>query len=464
LLLKQGGEKVKFYSMLFLTTLFFSIFGCKTTDDQEIVSDELGLAKSRELEEFSKLDLNVEIAYLGSVNKDKPNLEFMTKEQISTLYSELWKAFSGSSKELKFLYCEARAIYPETTDNSACSYVLKLSSANIQFSFISYNIKLGKKCMLVEEGCKIHQITTIRDPSKDGLQRPPVFLTKSPVPEKVLLWTNHVVVPSNKGLLGYLEKFVEKDVFAPLFITPYNISKPFGMELGKLFGSCNKQVMNLVDFSNRAIKHYHDHRRSVVLTSIAANSAIQAATLVIASGSVSKFTTTMSKFSGPAGATVSRTLLNNKLIATTNLIGDIGGVPSTLVSLVGVKRNMELMKPGSVERKASQLALYIGQLGTISGLATPVAIAGELSAPHWKAAATALTMIALVGGSAPCKVKGESNCDARAFIKANEVKELIERLRSGNTTQVASSLCHMQKKAGLRKDCPPPPPEPIVSC
>ncbi len=453
------------FNLIFILIIGLLAFsGCKTADNAALNSEVLESERIDDLEELANLNLNLDIAYLGSVDKANPNLEFMTKDQIASLFTELNKALAGSNSAIKFLYCEARSIFPETQDMSACGGLLKLSVSKIQFSFLSYNIRLGKKCLLGDEGCKIHQLTTIIDPSRNGVQRPPVFITVEPVPETVLLWTNHVVVPSNKGLLGYLEKFAEKDVFAPLVITPYNISKPFGMELGTIFGQCNSQVMNLVDFSNRAIRHYQEHRKSVVLTYIAANSALQAATLIMAMNAIPSYGAAMSNLSGPAGATVSRALVTSKVLATIDLIGALGGLPSTLVSLAGVKRNMELMKPGSIERKAAQAAIFLGMIGDVAGRTSLGLGAVKLSATHWQAAATSLMMVALVGGTSKCVEKGEMNCDARGLIDETQVTELIDKLREGNTPEVASSLCNMQKTAGLIESCPPPPEEPIISC
>lgn len=440
-------------SFILFSLTFFSMIACKPRAI-DLDSEELG-SKSG-IEALANLKLPIEAAHLGSVDKLHPMDAFASKTELDSLIQELWKAFSGESKELRFFHCEGRSFYPETTTVKECSNVLKLPNVRFQFTFKSYNSKKHSKCLLNQEGCKIHQAITVIDIGNNGLQRPPVFISKDPMPELAILLTNRVAVSNKKGITDFIGRFAEKDTFATMTIAPYNISKQLGLELGSVFGECNKQVMNLVDFSNRAIKHYDAHRRPVILTSIAAEGVMNWMTAGLAFTAI-RFTVKMRM----GGQLASRFAARYGKYQFFNQGASLLTVPNSINGMVNLKSNLERMKPGSVEERAtSQAILLSDSLAMFGG----TLFSGKIAVKHWKTAAAVMTSLALTGGSKVCTSKGEKNCDARVFIKSEDISKLADRIRSGNGSEVASSLCQMQKKAGLRSDCPPPPKEDVFKC
>jgi hypothetical protein len=395
---------MKFLKLKIIFTIFliFHVSSCKTSVESP-TSEEESTNSVRAGEELESMIPDLEIRYLGSYTKENPNAHFFSSEESKALFGELWKAFAGKSDEFKFLYCEGRSIYPETEAIKECSSVLGFKETTVQFSFLAYNIKSSKKCYLGSSGCRIHQTVTIKA-ANDGLQRPPVFIHDKPIAEKILLMTNRVIQPENPGFLGFLTKFFfAKDIFAPIVMTPYNFSKGFGNDLGSLFGSCNTQVMNLVDFSSRTFKYYKDFRRPVVLSGIAANAAFNAGMIMFGLGAPARFKTAMlaNKNLMAAGAKTSTEALKIRMMPLVKakdsifLAAESGGfVPYIVSDVLNLENNLSQYKPGSPSRRTMEASLLLSNFLTAEGFSQFAYGTSKATAKHWKIMATSLSSLA----------------------------------------------------------------------
>lgn len=451
--------------LLFVSCLFISI-ACKSKDDN-LLSEEESIGSAKASDELESLLPELEVRYLGSYSKDDPNPAFFTSEESKALFQELWKAFAGKSDEFMFLYCEGRSMFPETAAIKECSSVLGFKETTVQFSFLAYDIQAGKKCYLGSSGCRIHQTVTIKA-SNDGLQRPPVFIHDKPVAEKVMLMTNRVIQPQNPGIQGFMTKFLlAKDVFAPIVMTPYNFSKSFGLDLGSLFGSCNTQVMNLVDFSNRAIRYYQDYRKPVVLTGIATNAALNTGMIMFGLGAPARFKTAMLANKGlvAAGAKTSAEALKIRMMPLVKakesifFAAEFGGfVPYIVSDVLNLQNNLSQYKPGSPTRRTMEVSLLLSNFLTAAGVGQMSYGIAKGTAKHWKLIAVSLSTLA-VAGSQSCVRGGAETCGGRALISEKKIQSLADMLSYGNAPQAKKALCQMQVDAGLRKSCPPGSPE-----
>jgi hypothetical protein len=448
--------------ILFTIVMLLLVSSCRTPVESA-TSEEESMNSVIAGEGLENLIPDLEIRYLGSYTKENPNAHFFTSEESNALFGELWKAFAGKSDEFKFLYCEGRSIYPETEVIKECSSVLGFKETTVQFSFLAYDIKTSKKCYLGSLDCRIHQTVTVKA-ANDGIQRPPVFIHEKPIAEKILLMTNRVIQPENPGFLGFLTKFLfAKDIFAPIVMTPYNFSKGFGRDLGSLLGSCNTQVMNLVDFSSRAFKYYKDYRKPVVLSGIAANASFNAGMIMFGLGAPARFKTAMlaNKNLMAAGAKTPTEALKIRMMPLVKakdsifLVAESGGfVPYIVSDILNLENNLSQYKAGSPSRRAMEASLLLTSFLTASGFSQLGYGMSKATAKNWKLMAVSLSSLA-VGGSLYCVRGGPENCKDRLHIAEEKIKSLANLLSQGNAPEAKKALCEMQVDAGLRKTCPP---------
>ena len=433
---------------------------CKAVSDEKFPQEE-SISLSNASDELEALMPSLEIRYLGSFTKENPNASFLTEEETKLLFQELWRSFAAKSDEFKFLYCEGRSFYPQTQVIKECSSVLSFKETTVQFSFISYDIQAGKTCHLGDRGCKIHQIITIKA-ANDGMQRPPVFIHRTPVGGKVLLMTNRLLQPENPGLNGFLTKFFfAKDVSAPIVLTPYNFPLPFADDLGTLFGGCNTRVMNLVDFSNRALKYYQDYRRPVVLSGIAANAAMNTAMIMFGMSGPLKFQTAMlaNRNLMAAGAKTTVEVIKLRMMPLVKardsifFLGEYGGlVPYVVSDVLNLQNNLNQYKKGTPIRSAMEMTIFLANFLSAAGFSEISYNAVKVGSKHWRLMATMLSSLA-VAGSKSCVKNGSDSCEGRALVSDKTVADLIKFLSEGNAPAAKKALCLMQVDAGLRKTC-----------
>ncbi|MEI8026130.1 MAG: hypothetical protein WCI18_07260 [Pseudomonadota bacterium] len=446
------------FFLLSLAILFQS--ACKT-DLEEKLSDEESISVSKANDELESLMPNLEVRYLGSFAKENPNDSFFTVDETKLLFQELWQSFAGKSDEFKFLYCEGSSFYPQTKVIKECSSVLSFQETTVQFSFISYDIQKGKTCYLGDSGCKIHQIVTIKA-ANDGMQRPPVFIHRTPVGEKVLLMTNRLLQPKNPGFYGFLTKFFfAKDIFAPIVVTPYNFPLPFGDELGTLFQSCNTRVMNLVDLSNRALKYYQDYRKPVVLSGIAGNAAMNTAMIMFGMSAPMRFQTAMlaNKNLMAAGAKTSVEAIKLRMMPLVMARDGIffaaesgGFIPYVVSDVLNLQNNLDHYIKGTPTRNAMEMTIFLANSLSAAGLSQISYNAVKVTSKHWKLMAVMLSSLA-VAGSKSCVKNGPDSCEGRTPMSDTTVAGLSKFLSEGNAPAAKKALCMMQVDAGLRKTC-----------
>ena len=449
----------------FLWLVLISLQGSCRSNLEENVSKEESISVSNADHELEKLMPTLEIRYLGSFTKEHPNPAFFTEEETNLLFKELWLAFAGKSEEFKFLHCEARSFYPETNGIKECSSVLSFKETTVQFSFLSYNIQKGKNCYIGDTGCSIHQMVTVKA-ANDGLQRPPVFIHKTPVAEKVLLMTNRLLQPENPGFNGFLTKyFFAKDVFAPIVMTPYNFPLPLGKDLGSLFGSCDIRVMNLVDFSNRAIKYYQEYRKAVVVSGVAASAVMNTGMIMFGMSAPLRFRAAMlanKNIMAAATKTSVETIKARMMpiaLARNSIFfaAESGGfVPYLVSDVFNLQNNLEQYKKGTPIRSAMESTIFLANFLTAAGYTQITYGALKIGGRHWKLMATMLASLALVGSNS-CVKDGPDSCDRRSLISDNKVAELSKLLSEGDASAAKKALCVMQLDAGLRKTCPSEP-------
>lgn len=446
------------FFLLSLSILFQS--ACKT-ELEEKLSNEESISVNKVNDELEALMPSLEVRYLGSFAKENPNTSFFTSEETKLLFQELWQSFAGKSDEFKFLYCEGRSFYPQTQVIKECSSVLSFQETTVQFSFISYDIKMGKTCHLGDTGCKIHQIVTIKA-ANDGMQRPPVFLHRTPVAERVLLMTNRLLQPESPGFYGFLTKFFfAKDIFAPIVVTPYNFPLPFGEELGTLFESCNTRVMNLVDFSNRALKYYQDYRKAVVLSGIAGNAAMNTAMITFGMSAPMRFQAAMlaNRNLMVAGAKTSVEAIKLRMkplvMARDGIFfaAESGGfIPYVVSDVLNLQNNLGQYKKDTPVRNAMEMTIFLANSLSAAGLSQISYNAVKVGSKHWKLMAVMLSSLAVVG-SKSCVKNGPDSCEGRIPISDTTVADLSKFLSEGNAPAAKKALCMMQIDAGLRETC-----------
>lgn len=393
-------------------------------------SDELINASN----EFKDLQLSLEVGYVGTMKRSSPVDAFLGKTDIAALEKEMKAAFLGTSNTLNFVYCEQRGFFPKTTLKKECDYVVGGENTTFEFNFLAINPQTGKGCLLTSETCKIHQVITVLA-KNNGIQRPPVFVFKKPVDELMMIFTYNVIHSNNVGIGNFLRRWTESGQFAAFVTTPYGFSRPYGKELAKVLGYCNKMLMNLVHFSNFALERHRQRKMPVALSGVAANSIMLTGMVMIGANSLLKLKGGMAVFK--KGVTLRG--LNKKQIAVSGLdfIDDVSAIPYVFTELANWRDHIKKYPKNSPQYRAIQTAIFLANIGDIAGLTH----LGIIAKRHLKTTTKVLGTVAGVG------------VGSYALGITPIGQGITNGIRNGNIDQVRYELCQLQKSAGLRKHC-----------
>lgn len=426
-----GFTKTHFRALLPLLWLMVLILvaSCKPRVISE--ADTLSDPAIAAAKEFEDLQLNLEIGFLGSMLRDKPVPAFFDRESMKALESEMKKSFSGQSQILKFLHCETRLPFPQTTQHKECDYVVGGEGSTFEFRFLAVNPNTGQICSLTSSSCRIHQVIKVLA-RNNGIQRPPVFVLKLPVGEKMLLMTHRVFYSHEKSVQNFFRRWTESDEFAPLVVEPYHFGREYGQDLAGMLGKCGHRFMNIVNLADEGIRAYENRKRPVVLSGIAAQAVFTTALLYIGVRAPFSLKGAWSAFKVGGRANYWRALM-----LSMDAIGDTALIPAVLADLGNWRAHVSQHPKGSPMRNAIETAIMLADIGDLVGFAQ----IGLISAKHWKATANILGLVAVGGGATALAIRNQYS------------QSLFEALRHGNTAEVRKTLCLMQQKMGMRQHC-----------
>lgn len=420
------------------------LVGCRSVPPQDEFGNSGVNAASSEADvlaaaakEFEDLQLSLDLGYLGTVKKSNPSPAFLSAAEISSFETEMKKSLKGSGRLLNFVYCESRGFFPRTTVAKECDYVIDGKETVFEFKFAAINPKNGQSCYL-SESCRIHQVVSVLA-KNDGIQRPPVFIFKEPVKNLMMLYTNRIFHSNRLGPNNFLRRWTESQEFAALVVSPYNFSKNYGESLARMLGDCKGQFMNLVHFSNEALKIYKNRKKPVAITSVVANAAMLTGMIYLGAGSLAKLKGGIAALRGGAGLSMKGLSPGKAAYYALDYIDDVSAIPYVLSEVGNWRDHVKQHRPGSPQHRAIQTALFLANFGDVAG-ATAV---GLIGVKHLKAATKTLGVLAGVGVASV----GLSNTQGG--------KAVFNGIRHGNISEVRHSLCQLQIEQGFRKACSP---------
>lgn len=390
--------------------------------------------------EFDELTFELDEAYLGSFSSDKPKNNFVPAPLFEIFKNEMALSFEGRSHHVRFLHCEARNFLPSTTDSKQCDYVLRDRVAQYEFSFRAFDRHTAESCMLIEEDCMIYQVVKIRS-AQDGMQRPPVFVSKTPLSKKVLLKTNRVFYPAESSFLDYFKRWTGSDEAFYFIMNPYSFDREYGSKLASLLGECSRSYVNIINFSDAAIRTYQNRRKPVLVSHLAVKSILATAYIMIGAKSPGKLINTLGPLIKAGKFKSVQTVWAGK-----NFITDFALLPAAVVTMSNWQEHLGRYEKGSPQRAVIETGILLAKFGETSGLIR----LGILGLQHVKNTAKVLATLAVGGGA------------ATVAIRTKGARELVRAMRAGDQTRILTTLCEMEKQVGVIRDCSPPPRTPDI--
>ena len=408
---------------------FSTVIACKPGASPRNEEAELAASIAAPItgHEFDGLSIKAELGFLGRISRKSPVDTFQSAKDLNALIQEMWKAFAGTSSSFRFVHCEARPPFPQSSSPADCSKVLKEPTATFEFSFLPIRVDTGELCtMLASEKCEIFQVVKLYLPD-NGFQRAPVFARKIPVGGKLMLLNTHgIFYPRAANISRALGPWIAPTQTASILINPYSIPTELGKQLAELLGECGKQYMNLINFSVAGLRTSADYLKPAVVSGIFAKSATTGMTIAYAFGAMEAF----------RQAIAIRWFFRESYWVLAMPFVDVVTAIASLpygITFMEFDEEMKRYPKDSPQWKALAAASLVTNVSMAGGLMQ----LGTLGAQHLKTTAKILGVTAAGSG----------------VLMSENVQEIISDLRNGNISQVRYTLCNLERRRGKKVDC-----------